>query len=91
MPVNSCTQVDDNIWVQAHDLGENYDVYFNENCRDAQGEFCDNVAPSFGNSGEFNSLSGSATICPAGKNKKVYASRDDEGNLSVRVETFEVE
>jgi len=87
---NKCTQVDQNLWVE-NIHGDIYDVYSNANCRDSQGEYCDNVAPSFGSSGSIdkNHHEGSATVCWA-KDVRVsgYLSDDNSGDMIIKVENF---
>jgi hypothetical protein len=61
---NTCTQVYQNIWVENIN-GEVFDVYYNPNCADNQGEYCDNVIPSYGVSGSVDDKyhRGSGTTC----------------------------
>lgn len=62
-----CVEVATGIWVE-NIQGNLFDVYSNPSCSDNQGEYCDNVSPSFGKSGslEQDSLKGSASVCWAG-------------------------
>ena len=51
VPAGQCVEVAENIWVENIHNGAIYDVYYNDECKDSKGEYCDNVEPSFGNSG----------------------------------------
>ena len=76
----SCTQVAEGIWVQPVNGIEVFDVYSNSSCRDALGEFCDNVVPSFGNSGQTGAGEpGSGTVCFA-DGSLVFAGVGQDGN-----------
>ena len=60
---NQCTQILPNVWVQNINNGSVFDVYYNPNCADNQGEYCDNVIPSYGSNGSVTPGEGSATVC----------------------------
>ena len=84
---NQCTKVADGIWVQNIRSGEVFDVYSNNQCRDALGEFCDNVEPSFGTSGSVGAdQDGGGEICPV-NNQLVYGEKIG-ADLLIRVLDF---
>lgn len=73
---NQCTEVSPGIYVENIQNGKIFDVYHNDQCADAQGEYCDNVSPSFGSSGQFGpGQPGGGDICWA-ENLMVSGSKD---------------
>jgi len=61
---NSCTKIIEGLWVESIQNSTIFDVYLNENCTDSQGEYCDNVKPSYGSSGQFGeNKRGNGTVC----------------------------
>jgi len=85
---NSCTQVAKDLWVQNINSGEVFDVYYNEHCADAQGEFCDNLSPSYAehNNGQVihDSVKGSGTTCWA-KSRQITGHKDHEDDTYIMV------
>tara|TARA_R100001086_G_C11847513_1_gene260524 strand:- start:1285 stop:1776 length:492 start_codon:yes stop_codon:yes gene_type:complete len=84
-----CKEVVTGIYVE-NIRGDLYDVYSNDKCKDKLGEYCDNVVPSFGNSGKLtdSELSGSATLCFA-ENYRLSASKSaTSGGLIILIEDF---
>lgn len=88
VPKNSCVEVLEGIWAE-NIRGEVFDVYFNDSCADVQGEYCDNVLPSYPESGSVDSRhhEGSGTICWAG-DIRVSGSLESDDSITVRVEDF---
>jgi len=68
LPAGGCSQVGPGIWAENVRNGQLFDVYLNANCEDRDGEYCDNVIPSYGRSGQLDSDEhpGSGTVCWAG-------------------------
>lgn len=61
---NSCSELVPGVWAENIQNGEVFDVYYNANCNDNQGEYCDNVATSFGHSGHLgNDEPGASSVC----------------------------
>lgn len=84
---NSCTQVAKGIWVESIQNSTFFDVYYNSECQDAKGEFCDNVEPSEGSTGQFGeNKRGGAEVCWA-DNVQISAEKKDK-DLLVRVLDF---
>lgn len=82
---NACTQVAKDIWVENIN-GQVFDVYYNSQCKDSKGEFCDNVLPSFGSSGTVDSSEhpGSGTTCWA-DNVQVQGYRQTNGDIVIKM------
>ena len=90
---NTCTQVADRIWIENIQNGRIYDVYANENCRDSEGEFCDNVVASFGSSGVLSDTNhqGSATVCLVDENIEIAARKlNAAGDLVINIKEYEL-
>lgn len=85
----SCTEVSPGIYVENIKDGKLFDVYLNDKCQDNLGEYCDNVIPSFGRSGQLNESRhpGSATVCWAG-NIQISGSRQGDKSLLIYVLNF---
>ena len=67
VPNNTCTQVTQGVFVENIQNGKIFDVYSNSMCVDTSGEFCDNVKPSYGSSGQFGeNKRGNGTVCSFG-------------------------
>lgn len=62
-PANACTLVYPGVWVENINTGKVFDVYYNANCSDAQGEYCDNVVPVDESTGSVGQYNGSGTVC----------------------------
>lgn len=87
---NSCTQVYKDLWIENINGGDVFDVYYNNQCKDSLGEWCDNVLPSFGASGSVDAdkHAGSGTTCWA-NNIQVQGSRvDNTGDIVIRIMDF---
>jgi hypothetical protein len=85
---NTCTEVGNGLYVENIQQGRIFDVYFNDQCRDNLGEHCDNVAPSFGSSGQFGDGGiGSGDVCWADR-RQVSGERIANGGLLIRVLEF---
>ena len=87
---NTCTQVSKNLWVEnVH--GDVFDVYSNPYCEDRDGEWCDNVRPSYGVYGSVdkNLARGSGTICWA-DNVKLSGSKASktDGDILIHIEDY---
>lgn len=64
LPKGACMEIAPEIWAENIHSGEVFDVYYNDQCTDAQGEYCDNVATSYGHSGHLgNTEPGSSSVC----------------------------
>lgn len=87
-PANSCTNILPGIWVENIQNGRVFDVYFNQNCADAQGEYCDNVVPVEAATGSVNPGQGSGSLCWAG-NYQFSGVLQDNGDIMVYVLMFE--
>lgn len=88
-PKNSCTQVGSNLWVENIQNGRVFDVYSNNKCADAQGEYCDNVLASFGDSGSVDETehAGSGTTCWA-NNVQVQGHKLSNGDIIIKIMDF---
>lgn len=61
-----CEQIYPGIWAENIYSGEIFDVYMNDVCSDSLGEYCDNVQPSYGSSGDIGpNETGNGTVCLA--------------------------
>jgi len=89
VPKGSCSEVSPGIYVESIRNGTLFDVYLNDKCADNQGEYCDNVIPSFGRSGRLdpNKHPGSATVCWAG-NIQISGSLQSDNSLLIYVLDF---
>lgn len=65
-PKNSCTQVGEGLYVENINNGSVFDVYYNSQCSDSLGEYCDNVVPAEPTVGQVDQYNGSGTVCWAG-------------------------
>lgn len=63
LPAGSCTEVQPGIWAENISNGEIFDLYYNDQCSDSLGEYCDNIATIEGSTGSVNAGQGSGTIC----------------------------
>lgn len=86
VPDGQCVQIAQNIWAENIHNGEIFDVYYNDQCKDSLGEYCDNVVPSEGSTGSVNPYQGSGTVCWA-DNYQISGSRDGN-DILVRVIEF---
>lgn len=90
VPKNSCTKVAEGLYVENIKEGRFYDVYLNDKCQDKLGEYCDNVEPSYGSTGQFGeNQPGGAEVCLAGS-RMVVGERVGK-DLSIRVFDFNVQ
>lgn len=86
---NKCVQVAPGVYVENIRSGNFFDVYSNDECKDSLGEFCDNVEPSQGSTGEFgDNRQGGAEVCWTSNNVQVSGSVDNNGDLLIRVLEF---
>lgn len=74
--LNGCQAISHGLFVEVIRNGEIFDVYTDSSCSDRKNgilnEVCDNVQPSFGNSGQLGfNKPGSSTVCPY-ENKLIY-------------------
>ena len=83
---NKCTQVYNGIWVENINNGTLFDVYYNPSCSDNQGEYCDNVLPSFGISGSVDEEehAGSGTTCWA-DNVEIQGYKNNRNSKDILV------
>ena len=87
VPRNSCTEVLPGLFVESIMGGSFFDVYYNDTCSDVRGEYCDNMEPSFGSSGDFgHNKPGGAEVCWA-DNRMVSGERIGD-DLLIRVVEF---
>lgn len=64
VPANSCTKIADGLWVESIQNSIIFDVYLNDKCADKGGEYCDNVKPSYGSTGQFGeNKRGNGGVC----------------------------
>ena len=87
-PANSCTEVAEDLYVE--NIGNSvFDVYYNDECKDSLGEYCDNVIPSYGSSGIVDSRHhpGSATVCWA-EGKRLSGYKIDSDGITIVIEDF---
>lgn len=83
-----CQEVAPGIYVENIDGGLFFDVYYNALCEDARGEFCDNVEPSYGSTGNFGrNKPGGAEVCWAG-NTMISGERVND-SLLIRLVEFQ--
>ncbi len=84
---NTCTKVADGVYVESIRNSQFFDVYSNDSCKDALGEYCDNVEPSYGSTGQFGeNQRGGAEVCWAG-NRMVSGEKVGD-DLLIRVLDF---
>lgn len=84
----SCTEVYPSVYVENINHGEIYDVYYNDQCTDSLGEYCDNVETSYGSSGTFGSnKKGNGGVCWADK-LFITGSQEDDDSITIRVMDF---
>lgn len=88
---NKCVQVAPGVYVENIRSGNFFDVYSNDQCKDSLGEYCDNVEPSQGSTGEFgDNKQGGAEVCWTSNDVQVSGSVDNNGDLLIRVLDFEL-
>lgn len=87
VPANSCTKIRDGLYVESIRNSQIFDVYSNDKCKDSLGEYCDNVEPSFGSSGQLGpNQPGGGEICWAGRT--MVAGEKVNNDLIIRVVDF---
>lgn len=84
-----CTMVATGVYVENIRNGDVFDVYYNDQCKDSLGEYCDNVEPSEGSVGGQlgDNRPGGAEVCWA-MQRQVSGERMSGGNLLIRVLEF---
>jgi|GEM_PF-6009479 len=88
VPKNSCVQIGDSLWAENIRSGEIFDVYSNNQCKDALGEHCDNVVPSYGVSGLLGAgQPGSGTVCSI-SGTLVFGNVLEDDSLDITVVDF---
>ena len=87
VPKNSCVEVMTGIWVENIRSGTILDVYYNDQCSDSRGEYCDNLVPSESRTGKLGAYKGSGTVCWAGS-VQISATKLDGGDVLVHLLDF---
>ena len=83
-----CTEVSPGIYVENIKNGRIFDVYYNAQCADSLGEYCDNVMAQYGSSGSYGqNKPGSGTVCWVG-NTQFSGIRLDNGDLIINILDF---
>lgn len=87
--LGDCTQVYKGVWVENIE-GKVFDVYYNQYCDDSKGEYCDNVLPSFGHSGDVDNKyhGGSGTTCWA-DNIQLQGRKDQKPSTDIFVKIMD--
>lgn len=83
----NCSEVAPGIWVENIRNGKLLDVYYNDTCSDASGEYCDNLVPSESRTGRLKAYKGSGTVCWA-ESTQISASKLDNGAVKVHLLNF---
>lgn len=88
VPKHACMEVAPGLYVENIRNGEIFDVYYNASCSDSQGEYCDNVATSYGSSGRIGAGEpGSSTVCWV-NDIQLSGVKKDNGDITLYILEF---